>query len=69
MKSVATNTNQKDIFDFDEQQQRKLKKKILEISNWHFQGEIDTCRHIIRVESQETQLSKPGFFNHYLRYQ
>jgi len=29
MKRVATNTNLEDISDFDEQQQRKLKKKIL----------------------------------------
>ena len=32
MKRVATNTNLEDISDFDEQQQRKLKKKNLKIS-------------------------------------
>ena len=38
------------------------KKKILEISNWHFQGEIDTCRHIIRVESSVLE-PEPYFFD------
>ena len=32
MKRVATKTNSKEMFDFDEQQQRKLKKKNLKLS-------------------------------------
>ena len=46
---MATNTNYKDIFYFDEQQQRKLKKEF-----WKYQFDtstekIDTCSHLIRV--------------------
>ena len=37
MKRVATKTNSKEMFDFDEQQQRKLKKRF-----WKYQ--IDTSR-------------------------
>ena len=33
MKRVATNTNSKDIFDFDKQQQRKLKINISNIKS------------------------------------
>ena len=69
MKRVATNTNWGDIFDFDEQQQRKFKKKDLEISIWHFKEKIDTWGHIICLKSNEKKLLKPEFFNHYLRYQ
>ena len=45
MKRVQTNTNWEDIFDFDEQQQRKLKKKNLKLSIWHFKEKIDTVKH------------------------
>ena len=40
MKRVATNTNLEDISDFDEQQQRKLKKKNLNplMPNWSYMG-------------------------------
>ena len=53
MNRVATNTNWEDIFDFDEKQQRKLEKRFwiykVDTSN----KKIDTCSHIIRVESYE----------------
>ena len=53
MKRVATNTNWEDIFDFDVQQQRKLKKENLKISIWHFKEKFDTWCHIIHCKTWE----------------
>ena len=51
MKRVATNTNSKEIFDFDEQQQRKLKKIFRKLKVDTSIEKIDTCSHIIHAKS------------------
>ena len=51
MKRVATKTNSKEMFDFDEQQQRKLKKRFRKLKVDTFMEKIDTLSHIIHVKS------------------
>ena len=59
---MATNTNSKEIFDFDEQQ-RRLRKMFWKLKVDTFMEKIDRCSHIIHAKSKEKQFLKPGFFN------
>ena len=57
MKKVATNTNSKEIFDFYEKQQRKLKKN----KKGTVLQKTDRCTHIVHVKVMENMYSSRDF--------
>ena len=64
IKKVATNTNSKEIFDFYEKQQRKLKKIKKDSSTKN--GQMYTHNSF---QSYGKYVFKPGFFNNYSKCQ
>ena len=57
MNRVATNTNSKEIFDFYEKQQRKVKKS----KTGTVLRKVDRCTHIIYVKVMENRYSSQDF--------